>query len=125
MSVFIYTCKQGGNIKMFNEIILIGKLAGRPVVKETQNGVKLSTIVVDVERPYRNNLGIKDHDYIRCILWKGIAQEVADCCDIGSFIGLKGRLQSRTYETSDQQTSTVMEVKIEHVEFLEKYLVSK
>ena len=98
---------------MFNEIILIGKLAGRPVVKETQNGVKLSTIVVDVERPYRNNLGIKDHDYIRCVLWKGIAQEVADCCDIGSFIGLKGRLQS----------STVMEVKIEHVEFLDKYLI--
>lgn len=58
---------------MFNEIIIIGRLANKPLIKQTQNGVKLATIVLDVERPYRNNLGIKDHDYINCILWKGLA----------------------------------------------------
>ena len=110
---------------MFNEIILIGKLANKPLLKETQNGVKLSTIILEIERPYRNNLGIKDKDYVNCVLWKGISEQVNDCCDIGSFLGIKGRLQSRTFETSDCQTMTSLEVKVEHVEFLDKYLVKK
>lgn len=108
---------------MFNEIIVIGKLVNKPVVKETQSGVKLSMIVIDVERPYRNNLGIKDHDYINCVLWKGVCEQVKDCCDVGSFLGIKGRLQSRTFETAENQSTTAMEVKVEHVEFLDKYLI--
>ena len=80
---------------MFNEIILIGRLAENPKFKETPTGVKLATLILDVERPYRNNLGIRDHDYISCVLWKGIAQEVMDCCEAGSFLGIKGRLQSK------------------------------
>ncbi|MEG0366728.1 MAG: single-stranded DNA-binding protein [Coprobacillus sp.] len=110
---------------MFNEIIVVGRLATKPIVKETPNGVRLSTIVVQVERPYRNNIGIKESDYINCVLWKGISDQVNDCCDVGSFLGIKGRLQSRTYETSENLTSTSMEVKVEHVEFLDKYLVKK
>lgn len=110
---------------MFNEIIVIGKLATKPVIKETPSGVRLSTIVIQVERPYRNNIGIKESDYINCVLWRGVSEQVSDCCDVGSFLGIKGRLQSRTYETSDNLTLTSMEVKVEHVEFLEKYLVKK
>lgn len=110
---------------MFNEIIVIGKLANKPFLKETSNGVKLATIVLDVERPYRNNLGIKDHDYISCVVWKGLCQTILDCCDIGSVLGVKGRLQSKTFETSDHMTSTIMEVKVEHVEFLDHYFVKK
>ncbi len=110
---------------MFNEIIIIGKLANKPCIKETANGVKLATIVLDVERPYRNNLGIKDHDYISCVLWRGISEQVRDCCDVGSFLGIRGRLQSKTFESADQTTTTILEVKAEHVELLDKYLVKK
>jgi len=110
---------------MFNEIILIGRLANKPSIRETSQGVKVGTIVLDVERPYRNNLGIKDHDYIHCILWRGISEQVRDCCDVGSFLGIKGRLQSKTFESSDHQSTTVLEVKVEHVEFLDKYFVKK
>lgn len=75
---------------MFNEIIVIDRLANKPAMKETQNGIELATIVLDVERPYRNNLGINDYDYITCVLWKGISLQVMDCCDIGSFFRYKG-----------------------------------
>ena len=110
---------------MFNEVILIGKLAESPKFRETPTGVKLATIILDVERHYRNNLGIRDHDFISCVLWKGIAQEVMDCCEAGSFLGIKGRLQSKTFESSDHLSTTIMEVKVEHVEFLDKYFMKK
>ncbi|MCD7840160.1 MAG: single-stranded DNA-binding protein [Erysipelotrichaceae bacterium] len=105
---------------MFNEVVLIGRLARKPEMKE-YDGVKLATIVMDVERPYRNSLGVKEHDLINCILWKGISQAVMDCCDEGSFLGLKGRLQSIPASTSKKNPSMITEVKVEHVEFLDRY----
>ncbi len=106
---------------MFNEVILVGRLVEKPIVKETSNGVKLSTIVLDVERPFRNNLGFKDHDYINCVLWRGISASVNDCCEVGSILGIKGRLQSRNFESQDNQSICALEVKVEHVVFMDKY----
>lgn len=110
---------------MFNEVILIGKLVNKPFLKETQQGIKHASMVLQIERPYRNNLGIREIDYVNCILWKGIAAQVTDCCDVGSFLGVKGRLQSRTYENSENQSISSLEVKVEHIEFLDKYLIKK
>lgn len=110
---------------MFNEVILIGQLANKPVLRETPQGVKLTTMVLQIERPYRNNLGVRDIDFINCVLWRGIASQVTDCCEIGSFLGVKGRLQSRTYENSDNQSLSTLEVKVEHIEILDKYLIKK
>lgn len=110
---------------MFNEIILIGRVAKKPVFKQTANGVKLSMLVLEVERPYRNNLGIKEKDYISCVLWRGISNQVMDCCDVGSILGIKGRLQSKTFETAENQTSTITEVKVEHVEFLDRIFLEQ
>ena len=110
---------------MFNEVILIGKLVNKPIIKETSQGVKLTNMVIQIERPYKNNLGIKDTDYIQCVLWRGIAAQVCETCDIGSMIGVKGRLQSKTHENSENQAISLMEVKVEHVEFLDKYFKEK
>ena len=52
-----------------------------------------------------------------------MASQVTDCCE--SFLGVKGRLQSRTYENSDNQSVSSMEVKVEHVEILDKYFFKK
>lgn len=110
---------------MFNEVILIGKLVNKPILKETSQGVRLANMVIQIERPYKNNLGIKETDYIQCVLWRGIAAQVCETCNIGSIIGVKGRLQSRSQENSENQSVSVMEVKVEHIEFLDKYLLEK
>ncbi len=108
---------------MFNEVILIGKLANKPVIKSTTNGIKMATAIIEVERPYRNNLGIREIDHVHCVLWKSLAEMVNDCCDIGSFVGIKGRIQSRSYENESNQSISTMEVKVENVCFVEKYMI--
>ena len=50
MFVFLYN-EEEEEKTMFNEIIVIGRLANKPVMRETQNGIKLATIVLDIERP--------------------------------------------------------------------------
>lgn len=107
---------------MFNEVIIIGKLASKPVLRATQNGTTMATAIIQVERPYRNNLGIKETDYINCLFWRGLASQVIDCCDIGSYIGVKGRIQSRSYEDDENKSITTFEVKVEHISLIENYI---
>ena len=110
---------------MLNQIVLIGKLVSVPMNGETSNGVKLSNIVLEVERPYRNNFGVREKDYVSCILWKALSEQVMDFCEIGSYLCVKGRLQSHTIETTQYKEQTILEVKAEHVEFLDKYFYKK
>ncbi|MEE0967154.1 MAG: single-stranded DNA-binding protein [Bacilli bacterium] len=107
---------------MFNEVIIIGKLASKPELKTTHNGVKMANAIIQVERPYRNNLGIKENDYINCLFWRALAAQVIDCCEVGSLIGVKGRIQSHSYEDDENRSITTFEVKVEHVSFIENYL---
>lgn len=109
---------------MFNEVIIIGKLVNKPILRATQNGTMMATAVIQVERPYRNNLGIKEVDYINCLFWRGLASQVIDCCHEGSYIGIKGRIQSRSYEDDENKSMTSFEVKVEHVSLIENYIES-
>lgn len=107
---------------MFNEVIIVGKIAKEPTIKEANNGTKLSTIVIEVEKGFKNGVGVIESDFVTVVLWRGIAEAVVDCSSIGSIIGVKGRLQTRTYEISENQRITTMEVIAQRVTFLDKYL---
>lgn len=108
---------------MFNEVIIIGRLANKPILRATQNGTLMATATISVERPYRNNLGVREVDYVNCLFWKGLASQVIDSCDVGTFIGIKGRIQSRSYEDGDNKTFSTFEVRVEHVSFVENYML--
>ena len=119
--IFLYTpCKEG--IIMINEVVLLGKLANEPTLKETNNGAKIAIAVLEIEKGFKNGIGVIESDYVSVILWRGIAEALIDCSKKGSIIGIKGRLQSRTFETSEKQRITTMEVVAEKVSFLDKYI---
>lgn len=109
---------------MFNEVVLVGKLANEPVLKETGNGTKLATAVLEIEKAFKNGVGVIESDFVTVVLWRGIAEALIDCTSLGSIVGVKGRLQTRTYETSDTQRITTMEVVAERVNFMDKYFKS-
>lgn len=109
---------------MFNEVVLVGRLANEPVLKETSNGTKLATAVLEIEKGFKNGVGVIESDFVSVVLWRGIAEALIDCTSLGSIVGVKGRLQTRTYETSDTQRITTMEVVAERVNFMDKYFKS-
>ena len=102
---------------MLNQIVLVGRLVKDPVLKETEQGKKRSFITLAIPRSFKNAEGSYDTDFIDCILWDGIAKNTAEYCKKGDVIGVKGRLQSRKYET-DNTTKFVIEVIAEKVTFL-------
>lgn len=104
---------------MHNIVYLIGRLTGNPEVKELENGKKVSTITLAVQRAYKNEEGVYETDFFRCVLWDGVASNTANYCKKGDLIGIKGRLQSNSYEdkeTGEKRFS--MEVVTDKVSFL-------
>ncbi len=83
---------------MLNQTILVGRLTKDPEVQETENGKKRTSIILAVNRPYKNVDGTYDTDFIRCTLWNGIAQNTSEYCKKGDVVGVKGRIESSSYE---------------------------
>lgn len=104
---------------MLNQIILVGRLTKNPEVILHENNKKRAAIDLAVQRGYKNQDGIYEADFIRCILWNGIAEHTSEYCKKGDLVGVKGRIQTRSYE-SDGQVKYLTEIIAEKVSFLSK-----
>ncbi len=101
-----------------NQVVLVGRMTSNPSVLETENGKKYTVINLAVQRAFKNQDGIYETDFIRCILWNGIASNTCEFCKTGDVIGIKGRLQNRIYENNNEETKYITEVIAERVTFL-------
>ncbi len=102
---------------MLNQVVLVGRLTTDPEVITTESGKKKTVVNVAVNRPFKNSEGIYETDFIRCILWNGIAANTSEYCHKGDVVGIKGRLQTFNYEDGDQK-KYLTEVIAERVSFV-------
>lgn len=100
-----------------NCIILIGRLTRQPELRVTQGGTSVTTVTVAVDRRQSENRE-KETDFIDCVIWGKMAEAVCQYMDKGRQVGVKGRLQSRNWETQDGQKRRAWEVVADEVEFL-------
>lgn len=81
-----------------NIVALIGTIVEQPTLKEFDSGVKGTFITLRVAKPFRSMDGSYESDFIRCVLWEGIAQNTCEYCMKGDTIGIRGRVASRNEE---------------------------
>lgn len=105
---------------MLNRIVLIGRLTRDPELRYTQNGVAVASFTLAVNRNYKNAQGEQEADFIDIVVWRGQAEVCANHLSKGRLVAVEGRLQIRSYETSEGQRRKVAEVVAEAVRFLEK-----
>lgn len=102
---------------MQNVVFLIGRLVGDPELKKSDNERDYATITLAVQRSFKNSNGIYETDFIRCKLWNGIATNVHEYCKKGDLVGVKGRIQIRSYE-ENEETKYITEIIADKVSFL-------
>ncbi len=73
-----------------NEVTVEGPLCKTPVFRRTPLGREICDAMLAVPRAFRRA------DYLPCILWGRVAQEIATC-QVRDCIRIYGRLQSRIY----------------------------
>lgn len=102
---------------MLNQLVIAGRLVKDPEIMISENNKKRTIITVAVPRSYKNIDGTYDTDFIRCTLWDGIAENTCEYCKKGDVIGVKGRIQTNSYEV-DGEKKYSMDVIAEKVSFL-------
>ena len=101
-----------------NQVILVGRICADPEVITTEEGHQRSVVSVAINRPFKNSNGIYETDFIRCVLWNNVAMNTFSYCHTGDVIGIKGRLQTRSYEDAEKNKKYISEVIAEKVTFL-------
>lgn len=85
-----------------NRIILIGRLTRDPELRYTPNGVAVTTFTLAVDRPYSNQQGEREADFINIVTWRGLAETCANYLKKGRLTAAEGRLQIRNYENNER-----------------------
>ena len=102
---------------MLNHIVLVGRLLSDPKIFKTDTGKKVTSIILAVPRTFKNSHGDYETDFVKCVLWDGIATNTAEHCRKGNIVAIKGRLQTRETKPDDP-FSHIMEVVTEKITFL-------
>lgn len=104
---------------MLNRVVLVGRLTRDPEMRYTPNGVAVANFTLAVNRPFTNQQGEREADFINCVIWRKPAENVANFLKKGSLAGVDGRVQTRSYENNEGKRVFVVEVVAESVQFLE------
>ncbi|HHT49046.1 MAG TPA: single-stranded DNA-binding protein [Firmicutes bacterium] len=103
-----------------NHVIIIGRLTRDPELRYTPNGIAVANFTVAVDRPYTNQAGERETDFIPVVVWQKLAETCANHLHKGRLVAVDGRLQIRSYETQDGQRRRVAEVVAANVQFLDR-----
>ncbi|KXG76401.1 Single-stranded DNA-binding protein A [Fervidicola ferrireducens] len=108
-------------MKTLNKVILIGRLTKDPELRFTPaNGVAVTTFTLAVDRPFLNQKGERETDFIPVVVWRKLAETCANNLKKGRLVGVSGRLQVRSYDTPGGQRRYVTEVVADEVQFLDR-----
>lgn len=103
---------------MLNVVVLIGRLTRDPELRYTPNGVAVGGFTLAVDRPFTNQQGEREADFIDVVVWRKLAEACANNLSKGRLAAVRGRLQIRSYEGRDGQRRRVAEVVADDVRFL-------
>ncbi len=102
-----------------NVIAIVGKVKELPVMHETPNGTKVCSLIMEVDRNFKNTDGIYEKDILQVTLWRGIAETTCNVAKVGSLISVKGRIQANVFETKEKNIFYGVDIIAEKLEFLQ------
>ena len=106
---------------MSNETIItvVGNLTSDPELRYTQSGVAVANLTIaSTPRTFdKASNEWKDGDtlFLRASVWRDFAEHVASTLTKGTRVIAQGRLKQRSYETSEGEKRTSIELELEEI----------
>ena len=104
---------------MINNVCLVGRMAGDAELRYTPNNQAVAMFRLAVNRPFKNQNGEREADFINCVIWRQQAENLANWAKKGALIGITGRIQTRSYDNQQGQRVYVTEVVADNFRLLE------
>ena len=98
----------------------MGRLVRDPEVRYTQTGKVVCQFTIAVDRPFANQDGQREADFIPVIVWGKQAELCGNSLTKGQRVLVEGRLQIRSYDAKDGSKRWVTEVIANGFEFIER-----
>jgi single-strand DNA-binding protein len=110
-------------------ITVVGNLTADPELKFTPSGAAVANFTVaSTPRSFDKNSGEwKDGEalFMRCSIWRQAAENATESLVRGARVIVTGRLKQRSYETTEGEKRTVVELEAEEVGPSLKYATAK
>lgn len=103
-----------------NSVTLLGRLVKDPEVRYTNTGKCVAGFTLAVNRPFKNEEGQQEADFINCIVFNKSAETIGNYVHKGQRLLLEGRMQTRSYDAKGGSRRYVTEVIVNHFEFIEQ-----
>ena len=72
-------------------------------LRYTPSNVAVATLTLAVNRPFKNQNGEHEADFINVVIWRQQAENLANWAKKGAQIGIIGRIQTRSYDNQQGQ----------------------
>lgn len=103
-----------------NKAILVGRLTKDPELKMIENTKReVCQFTIAVNRPYTNDDGERKADFINCVVWDKLAENLSKYQKKGNQVAVEGRIQTRNYDDKDGKKIYVTEIFVSNVTFLD------
>lgn len=102
-----------------NKVVLIGRLTDDVELRYTANGVAVGNFTLAVQRKFKDQNGDYQADFIRCTVWRKVAENLAQYQKKGDRIGVSGAIETGSYD--DKETGKKVyttQVRVDEVDFL-------
>lgn len=105
-----------------NKVILIGRITKDLELRRTNSDLLYCKFTLAVNRRFKNKNGDYDVDFINCVAWKGVAENLVKYCRKGSRIAVEGSITTNVYEDQNGVRHYSTEVVVEQLMFLDNKL---
>ncbi|WP_284740264.1 single-stranded DNA-binding protein [Amycolatopsis sp. RTGN1] len=100
-------------------ITIIGNLTADPELRFTATGAAVANFTV-ASTPRTFNRATSEWEdgealFLRCTIWRQAAENVAESLTRGARVVVQGRLQQRSFETSEGEKRTVLELTVDEI----------
>ena len=103
---------------MLNSVALVGRLTKTPEIKAVGDS-KVINFTVAVNRPFKNQDGEREADFISCQAWNKQAEFISEYLTKGQLVAIHGAIHTRTYEKEDSTLVYITEINVDQIQSLE------
>ena len=102
---------------MLNNVVLMGRLASLPELKQTSSGVEVTSFSIAIDRDYVRQGEERQTDFINCVAWRQTAKFITSYFRKGQMIAVIGSIQTRSYEDKTGAKRVATDVVVANASF--------
>ena len=102
---------------MLNRVILMGRLTADPELKQTPNGISVTSFSLAVDRNFTSRGAERQTDFINCVAWRQTAEFISRYFGKGRLMAVEGSLQVRNYTDRNENKRQAVEVVVDQAYF--------